>query len=336
MAALLDRADKLAKQLDTARAERSGLVVVSAAELIAHKFPEREPLLGDWLLKQSLCMVHAWRGTGKTYFGLAVAYAVASGGSFLKWNAGAPHRVLYMDGEMPGIAMQGRVSDLALSNDKEPPADYFQLMTRDLQTHAMPDLATIEGQIAVAAFIKDADLVVVDNLSTLARRGGKENEGESWLPIADWALEQRAAGKAVLFVHHSGKGGQQRGTSRREDILDVVISLHHPADYQATEGARFVISFEKARGLTGEAVVDFEAALTTDAEHRQTWITQKCADVELERVAQLVKDGATQSDVAEELDLSRFQAGRRIKAAIERGLISKSDLHDGRKGGVGP
>jgi hypothetical protein len=45
----------------------------------------RERLLSPWLLTQSLSMVYAWRGVGKTHVALGIAYAVASGGSFLTW-----------------------------------------------------------------------------------------------------------------------------------------------------------------------------------------------------------------------------------------------------------
>lgn len=311
-------------------AENPHLKAVTAAELVAHKFPPRDPLLGDWLMRQSLAMIHAWRGIGKTYFALNVAYAAASGGQFLKWSAPKPTRCLYIDGEMPGIALQERLSALAISNEREPADGHLKFITPDLQQGPMPDLATPEGQIAIKPFVDDSDLIVVDNLSCLARHGGRENEGESWLSIADWALRQRAAGRAVLFVHHSGKAGSQRGTSRREDVLDVVLGLRRPVDYRSEEGARFVVSFEKARGLTGDAVAEFEASLTQDAEGRQTWAIRNCQDAELHRVAELVLDGATQSDIAEELDQSRFQAGRRIKDAIAKGLISQADVRDGR------
>ena len=36
-------------------------------------------------------------------------------------------------------------------------------------------------------------------------------------------LAHRRAGRSVLFMHHAGKGGQQRGTSKREDALDVAL-----------------------------------------------------------------------------------------------------------------
>ena len=53
----------------------------------------------------------------------------------------------------------------------------------------------------------------------------------------------RRRGVSVLIVHHAGKGGEQRGTSRREDVLDTSISLRRPSDYLPTEGARFEVHY---------------------------------------------------------------------------------------------
>lgn len=295
-------------------------------ELLDWEFPEREPLLGDWLTRQALSMVHAWRGTGKTFFGLEVAYAVASGGQFLKWTAPKPRRVLYLDGEMPGSVLQERVKIIEASTDQEMPEGHLRFVTPDIQSGPMLDLATTEGQEHVEPLIADVDLIVVDNLSCLARRGGKENEGESWIPVADWALQQRAAGRSVLFIHHSGKGGLQRGTSRREDLLDVVIALRRPADYQPEEGARFVVAFEKARGLTGDAVAEFEARFEVNAEGQRLWTTRACEDAELARIVEMFLAGASQKEVGEELGVSRYIVRRRTQTAITKGLITREAM----------
>src|SRR5262249_29732034 len=108
--------------------------------------------------------------------------------------------------------------------------------------------------------IADAYLIIVDNLSTLCR-GLRENEADSWGPVQEWALRLRAAGKSVLFIHHAGKGGAQRGTSRKEDVLDTVISLRRPLDYDASQGARFEVHFTKSRGFFGDEASPFEAWL---------------------------------------------------------------------------
>ena len=148
-------------------------------------------------------MVYAPRGLGKTHFSLGVSYAVASGGTFLGWEAPAPRGVLFLDGEMPGVVLQERLARIVASTDREPAAP-LRIITPDLQARGMLNLSDPAEQAALVPFLDGIDLIVVDNLSTLCR-SGKEAEGESWLPVQEWALRQRAAGRSVLFVHHSGK-----------------------------------------------------------------------------------------------------------------------------------
>jgi len=79
--------------------------------------------------------------------------------------------------------------------------------------------------------------------------------------MQNWLLRLRRKGIAALLIHHAGTNGRQRGTSRREDALDMVIALRRPADYSREEGARFEVHIEKARTLAGEGASPFEAAV---------------------------------------------------------------------------
>jgi len=73
------------------------LISLELAAFLARSIPPRAALLAPIILEQTLNMVHAWRGAGKTHFALGIAYAVASGGKFLRWQAPDPQRVLYVD-----------------------------------------------------------------------------------------------------------------------------------------------------------------------------------------------------------------------------------------------
>ena len=75
-------------------------------------------------------MVHATRGIGKTFFGLSCAFAVGTGGEFLKFNAPERKPVLYIDGEMSAAVMQERMLQLMLSNGSDVLMD---IITPDLQ-----------------------------------------------------------------------------------------------------------------------------------------------------------------------------------------------------------
>ena len=306
-------------------------VVTDIRGLLTHQFRPRECLLTPWLTTQSLTMAHAWRGVGKTHLALNVAYAVASGGQFLGWKAERPRKVFYLDGEMPGHSIQARLAVIGAAAEQEPPDGYFQILTPDMQPDGLtPNLADWDGQQQVNALIEpDTALIVVDNLSALARGNGRENDAESWQSIGAWALSLRAKGVAVLFIHHSGKSGAQRGTSKREDILDTVLCLKRPSDYQSTEGARFEIHFEKARGLMGDDVRPIEALLTADADGSQKWVARSVEDAEMKRAVMLKEEGASQADIAEEMSLSRHQVNRLLKRAETAGLVKTASFERG-------
>jgi DNA-directed RNA polymerase specialized sigma24 family protein len=116
-----------------------------------------------------------------------------------------------------------------------------------------------------------------------------------------------------LFIHHAGKGGTQRGTSRREDVLDTVIALRPPKDYDPRNGAQFEVHFEKARGLMGEAVAPFKAQLTENG-----WLTQTLDDAREQEVGTLSAEGLSQRDIAAELGISPATVNRILKKAKEK------------------
>lgn len=330
----IEQAQPLAKpeMLDGKEDWSPSLRVYELGEFIALDIPPREKIFDPWLLSQSLNMVYSWRGVGKTHFALGVAYAVASGGEFLGWRAPKPQPVLYLDGEMPAVALQERLARIVQSAEKEAQPGMLRIITPDMQDGAMPDLATPEGQTHVNACLGQSKLVIVDNLSCLVRRGGRENEAESWLAVAEWALALRQKGVAVLFVHHAGKNGQQRGTSKREDLLDAVITLRHPPEYQPAQGAVFEVHFEKARALVGSDVQPFEAALTVGSDNRATWAIRQIEDSTLDRVVRLAGEGLKRHEIADELGVNRSTITRAWRKAQAQGLISKGGKRDDRKG----
>ena len=118
-----------------------------------------------------------------------------------------------------------------------------------------------------------------------------------------------------MIVHHAGKGDEQRGTSRREDVLDTSISLRRPGDCTPTEGARFELHFEKARGIHGDKAKPFEAKFELRNE-AAFWTTKEIEDVNLARVKALLDDDLSIRDIADETGLSKSTV-QRLKKRIE-------------------
>ncbi|HHK60917.1 MAG TPA: MarR family transcriptional regulator, partial [Desulfobacterales bacterium] len=232
-----------------------------------------------------------------------------------------PVGVLYLDGEMPATVMQERLSAIIASEDKEPTAPFI-LVTPDLQPEGMPRIDTADGQDAIEEVLtQEIKLIVVDNISTLCQ--AEENKADAWTPVQAWVLKQRAKGRSVLLIHHAGKSGTQRGTSRREDVLDTVIALKRPANYQPDQGAVFEVYFEKARGLYGEDVKPIEARLTTDEYGRLSWTTKPVDESVFERVVSLLNEEMAQKDIAAELGIHKSTVSRHAKKAREMGLVQK-------------
>ena len=294
------------------------LEAVTLHYLLQMQIPPREMLLSPIIQTQGLVMLYAARGIGKTYISLSIALGVATGSAILgeRWKAEKAHKVLFVDGEMPAIALQQRLASLVSNNDKElPTPEYLKIITPDMQEFGIPDLATGEGQEAIEQHLEGVELLILDNLSSLCRRG-KENEAESWLPVQEWLLSLRKRGISVLLVHHAGKTGAQRGTSKREDLLDTVITLKRPSDYESNQGARFEVHYEKARGFYGDAATPFEAHLQGD-DNNQYWAVKDIEDSLLERVKELQSSGLKQREIASEVGCSPAKVNRLLKKARE-------------------
>jgi putative DNA primase/helicase len=143
---------------------------LSAPALMATDLPEREVILDPILARKSLVLLYGPRGLGKTFVALGIAWAAASGGSFLNWRASQPRRVLYLDGEMAAADMKRRLAMLG------PAPRSLDLILADLQRDCLPDLGREAGQRALVESWNRPDLIVFDNLASLVgfRTGGHD------------------------------------------------------------------------------------------------------------------------------------------------------------------
>ncbi len=267
-AAELLKADKARRETERA-AKR--LPFITAGQLIQADLPPAETLLAPWLQRGTLALVAAQAGVGKTWAALTIAQALATGGTaFGRWNAPTPRRVLYLDGEMSLQVMQTRLKILQADNC----GDNITLYNPDLDRDSPPvNIADAEGQERILTTIKDCsiDVVIVDNVASLYRNGENSNSAESWGVMQDFELKLRREQLGVIVVDHLPKSREAttaRGTSAKNDVIDVGIMLRRPEEYEKGRGAVFVVEFTKPRGLYGDDVQPFEAALVNGQ-----WIT---------------------------------------------------------------
>jgi AAA domain len=288
----------------------SPLKAIGLNEFLRLEIPAREMLLDPILPERSLAMLYAPRGLGKSWLALSIGLAVASGSPLLRWSAPRRRRVLYVDGEMPLVALQERLLSIAASAGSIA-NDGFRLLAADYIESGI-DLSSEKGQQSVEVLLPETDFLILDNLSTVC--GGGENASDSWLPMQQWLLRLRRKGLAVLLVHHAGTNGRQCGTSRREDALDAVIALRRPENYSPDQGCRCEIHFEKLRNrVDPAAAVPFEAHLETvlsGGQERVQWRDRELVPPVLKQAAELFENGLTVREVAAALKISKSEAGR--------------------------
>lgn len=134
--------------------------------------------------------------------------------------------------------------------------------------------------------------------------------------MQNWLLDQRRRGRAVIFIHHAGKSGGQRGTSKKEDAVEVVMKLQRPTDYRAEEGARFEVHFEKCRPMAGDQVKSFEAVMSV-MNDKITWSRHSIVDEMAENVVTLKGEGLSFSEIGERLGISKATAHRIYQQTME-------------------
>lgn len=310
---------------------KSEIKTLSIHDFLKTNFNKKEHYIGPFV-KQGISLVYAATGVGKTHFCIGLAFAIASGGDFLRWKSEEKARVLYIDGELPAYYLKNMLEPLYLdSKDKN---ISFDIITPDTQNDSiMPNLASVEGQESIRTAVENADVIFVDNLSTLVR-SGKENEAEYWLPIQTWFLKLRRMGKSVIFVHHAGKGegGSFRGTSKITDAVDLSVFLKSPIGHKSEDGCVFEVKFPKYRHYRKGDATEFIATYT-QTEFGSSW---SCKDLEEEnsnKILELYDSGMKVKEIAIELGLSLKTIYKHLKTnGVEcnepRGKKPRKDLGD--------
>ena len=104
-------------------------------------------------------------------------------------------------------------------------------------------------------------------------------------------------------------------------MLDLVLALRRPADWQETGGARFEIHYEKARGLQGEAIEPIEARIQTDRLGVARWDWRPLHQSTFDRLVALIHEGLNAHQAGRELGLSHGATYRLRNKARALGLI---------------
>lgn len=327
---ILTRLHDVAARIDSRAASRARILApVEINTFLEMRITRPDPMLGNVMSPATLLMIYGLAGTGKTYFNLAIAVCVSHGLSFLNWAVPTPRSVLYIDGELPAYMLQQRIRELRdpieplITQTPRP----MHIITPDLQPDGIPKIDTEEGRLAllqIASGMEDLSLVILDNLSCLTNPED-DNSSASWSAVQELLLAFRRMGIAVIVVHHAGKGGQQRGTSRRADILDVILKLSPEAGGHEDGRTRIQVEFEKGRSLPADAKAPFTATLEPGPTTGLIWTRGAAALPVATRARQMLLDGMPAGEVASEIGAARSYVYR-----LRNELIASGELSSGR------
>jgi hypothetical protein len=294
---------------------------VTSSELKGLKLAPRKKLLGDWLCEGDCGFIFAFRGVGKTWFAMAIAQAVSKGsGKLGEWEAHEPVRVLYVDSEMPPDLMRDRSVGLQAN-------DNLRIINHDVlfeRSGKVLNIANREIQDAITRICVNTGVKVlfIDNLSTAAK-GVRENEADDWEKLSSWLLDLRRRKIAVAMVHHAGRSGEMRGTTKREDSVFWIIALDDmKKNSDDKRGARFVTRFTKPSRNTQEEIPAYEWHFVTEPSGEVTIAHKIAQSVDVFR--QVIADGVTEcGQIAQEMKISPATVSRFAKKAIDAGWLKK-------------
>jgi AAA domain-containing protein len=296
--------------------------VITAAELRDLRLRPRKNLLGEWFCEGDCGFIFASRGVGKTWFATAIARALSTGEKLGDWEAHELVKILYVDGEMPADLMRSRCEGLDAISEN------FLFLNHEIlfaRTGKVMNIANREIQEAITQRVvsSGASVVFLDNLSTLAS-GMRENEADSWELVNPWLLDLRRRKIAVVIVHHAGRSGEMRGTSRREDNVFWIIALDDAKKNEDDRrGARFTSRFTKPSRNTQEEVSAYEWHFVTDEPTGVVSIGCELAQT-MDVFLGLIEDGVTEcGQIAQEMKTSPATVSRLAKKAIDAGKIIK-------------
>jgi KaiC/GvpD/RAD55 family RecA-like ATPase len=313
--------------------------IVNSTQLINEDIPVPREILSPWLIEGSINMIYGLRGAGKTWLSLIIAMSVSrkktDGIQIGPWEVSTATGVLYVDGEMGEYELQKRLKLLKESLGKDHPDYPLDILSGSRYAKNTSKQLNISDEMhrrAIYRYFEENheqyQLLILDNIASLTP-GIDENSKLAWDPINQWFISLRHLGISVIFVHHSGKGKQQRGTSGREDVLDSIIQLSPPPDKESAVGAKFSIEFEKARNLPPDSNIDpFTFELITDEKDGLTWASSATMAMGKEKheiaIALIIEGSLKQKEIAEILGVTPPMISILKKKAVKNGLVKEN------------
>jgi putative DNA primase/helicase len=282
-------------------------IILSTGDLQKINFPPKKEYINPLIREGQIILISGWRGVGKTWFALSLANANTTGKRFGHWEIINSVPWLYLDGEMAIQDIQQRYRQLNPSGEEKAPLYFY---SEAYANHLGLPRASLVNQewrdnfksVLLSMGIK---IAVFDNIASLAP-GIDENSKKDWDPINQYLLDLRFNGITSVLLHHVNKEGGQRGTSAREDNIDLSVMLKQPSGYLPESGADFIASFSKARVAYADLNKLQDVRFTlTEMDGDLTWEWRNVKAEIKQEVLRMIDQGMDYKDIASELGISK-------------------------------
>jgi hypothetical protein len=302
--------------------------ILDANDFIKLELQTKDKLLDPWLTMYQIALIFGQRGIGKTWFAMCLIDALTRGTSFGPWETLKSVSCLYLEADMPGQDTQARLRALNPDGKRKAPL----LIYSDAHSNSLglprANLLDEEWRYNMKRILLDRGIKVwvADNLASLTP-GIDENAKQDWDPINQWLLDLRFAGISTILMHHTNKAGGQRGTSAREDNIDISIMHKQPHNYDSEEGARFLVKFVKARVATSDLskITDTQFHLRENEKGQLTW-TYGCSKQETKKAVLSLLDGGTkQHEISDIVGISKGRVSQIKQWAYDQDYLSKNN-----------
>jgi hypothetical protein len=241
-----------------------GLATLTLDQFVERNYPPIEYYMYPIISTESLGMIFALPGKGKTLFAQEMAWRISQGLDFMHWKFNtlmSPPPVLYVEGEMSAKQIQDRIVAMT-ERDKDNIKDlknFHIAVLKEQPNESYQKLKTPEGRLnveyAADKIFKETGkkpLIFLDNIRFLMGNFN-EKEGQEWIDFVLWLATLRAKGYSTYFLHHSVNTGEKAsGSGYQDSNLDVSIKLSDPAEnrdakYSADHFTQIQFEFKKMR-----------------------------------------------------------------------------------------
>lgn len=208
--------------------------------------PDLQWLVAGVLPAPSFAVLYGEPGCGKTFTGLSMALAIASGSPWLGRET-CRKPVLYVAAEGV-LGLKLRLRAHRAKHGAPPPSSAEMRFIASAIEIMKPDrVAALLAGLEAVAF--RPGLIVIDTLARVALGADENSASDMGRVVEGFDMLKRETGATVLAIHHSRKdGGAERGSSALRGAADVMIRCESVAGVTASG-----VKLECAKMKDGEA-----------------------------------------------------------------------------------